>query len=174
MNLKWCERRFSFLNSFPSHAWSCSSCYTQRLSKGLLLVQESNTLFCCKYENVYKMFTDMLDMAVLLEYISPLNACHIRFCNAYRCKGVNLKDVLFNVMRLHKSSKPIPGSVSYWNPVSAMEDNQALSMGITLLLQVLDGVPSSFTSQQGPLLLFSAWKGEFKGSLRAWGTIASC
>lgn len=57
--------------------------------------------------------------------------------------------------------------LSHWNPVSAVEGNQALNMAIVLLLQVLPGVPSSFTSQQGPLLLFSAWKGEFEGSLRA-------
>lgn len=57
--------------------------------------------------------------------------------------------------------------LSPWNPVSAMEGNQTLNMAIALLLQVLPGVPSSFTSQQGTLLLFSAWKGEFEGSLRA-------
>lgn len=66
----------------------------------------------------------MLDVGVLLGYTSPLNACYIHFCNAYKCKRVNLKYVLFNVTRLHKTSRPIPGSVSHWNPVSAMEDDQ--------------------------------------------------
>lgn len=95
---------------------------------------------------VYKMFTDMLDVGVLLEYICPLNACYIHFCNAHKCKGVSLKYVLFNVTRLHKSSRPILDSVGHWNPVSAMEGNQAPKIAIALLLQVLADMPSSLTS----------------------------
>lgn len=89
---------------------------------------------------VYKMFTDMLGVGVLLEYISALNTCYIHFYNAHKCKGVSVKYVLFNVTRLHKSSRPILDSVS------PMEDNQVLKMAIALLLQVLADVPSSLTS----------------------------
>lgn len=54
--------------------------------------------------------------------------------------------------------------LSPWNPVSAMEGNQALNMAIALLLQVLPGVPSSFTSQQGPLLSFQSGRESLRGA----------
>lgn len=149
MNLKSCEKGFSFLSSFPSHSRSCSyfALTTHKDSiRGYSWFKNLILCFVVNMKIVYKMFTEMLDVDVLLEYLFPLNGCYIHFYNAHKCKRVNLKYVLFNVTRLHKSSRPILDSVSHWNPVSAMEGNQAFRMAKALLLQVLADVPGSFPS----------------------------
>lgn len=69
------------------------------------------------------MFTGMMNMGVLLECISPLNVYYIHFYCAHKCKGVNLKYVLFNILRWHRNCRPILGSVSHWKPVDALEGN---------------------------------------------------
>lgn len=113
----------------------------------------------------------MLDVGVLLEYICPLNACYIHFCNAHKCKGVSLKYVLFNVTRLHKSSRPILDSVSHWNPVSAMEGNQTPKTTIALLLQVLADMPSSLTSWREPQLFFQPGMESLRGAQELEGQL---
>lgn len=54
----------------------------------------------------YKMFTNVVNMGALLEYISFLNVCCIHFYYAHKFKRVNLKYILFNVLQWHRNSGP--------------------------------------------------------------------
>lgn len=71
-----------------------------RLSIELLSVWDLALLcFVANMKIDYKMLTDIMNMGALLEYISPLNVCYIHFYYAHKCKGANLKYVLFNILQ---------------------------------------------------------------------------
>lgn len=67
----------------------------------------------------------MINMDEVLEYISALNVCHTRFCNAHKCKGTNLKYVLFNVLQWHKTLRAHPW-LNHWKPDDVLGGNWAL------------------------------------------------